>query len=97
MINASKMFNSDFEFSPVEYTSDNSDLNGDIENKIYKINLDKNGEFTSIIIYDEDFCYNISLVDHLTIDKTMIVSSDVYKHSKKDNLIDGCQGKKFNK
>lgn len=67
--------------------------------KNYKINLNRNGLFTSLIIYDDNFCYYISEDDVLLeeITKSSITVSNVYKHSPNDNLNDGCHGEKINK
>lgn len=62
----------------------------------YKIVLNGNGEFTKIIIFDENFCFSISneLDENIIIDKTSITVSSLLPRSKKDNLSVGCLGVK---
>lgn len=64
--------------------------------KAYKINLDRNGRFTGIIVYDENFCYSIPDEFGQEINKTMIKAENVLPHDKADNLNDGCHGVKNN-
>ncbi len=66
--------------------------------KQYKIVVDRNGEFTSVVVFDNNFCYSVSLDNFYgeIIDKSVVTIADIYNHSKNDNLNDGCSGTKVN-
>ena len=68
------------------------------EKKQYKIVVDRNGNFTSVVVFDNNFCYSVSLDSFYgeVIDKSVVTIADIYNHSKNDNLNDGCHGVKSN-
>ena len=80
----------------LEFSSEGIALDTEDNTKTYKINLDRNMNITGIIIYDENFCYNVLDEFGQELDKTMVSVEDVLPHVKEDNLTDGCHGVKNN-
>ena len=82
----------------LEFTTNGNslDMSGDI--KQYKINMNRNGLFTSVIIFDDNFCYMVSNEDNsdLEIDKSIVTVNDIQKRTQNDNLNEGCFGEKVN-
>lgn len=77
----------------------NSESNPFAEFKIskkYKINLDRNGNITGVIVYDENFCYSVPDEFGQELDKAMVTVNDIMLHNENDNLNDGCHGVKSN-
>lgn len=77
----------------------NSETNPFVEfdtSKKYKINLDRNGNITGVIVYDENFCYSVLDEFGQELDKAMVTVNDIMLHNENDNLNDGCHGVKSN-
>ena len=81
-----------------EFTTNGNALDMSGDTKQYKINMNRNGLFTSVIIFDDNFCYMVSNEENsdLEIDKTIVTVNDIQKRTKNDNLNDGCFGEKVN-
>ena len=82
-------------FSNDDTIADGIDLEVEEEKMTYKIDINRNGEFTSLIVFDDDFCYQAH-DESRRLDKTAIVLNEVFARSKADNLNDGCHGEKVN-
>ena len=82
----------------LEFTTNGNSLEMSGEPKQYKFNLDRNGSFTSIIIFDKHFCYMVSNGGDrdFKIDKTIVTVNDIQKRTDNDNLNQGCFGEKVN-
>ena len=69
--------------------------------KDYRIDMDRNGNITKVVIYDDNFCYEANKVatlpatdDHksfLKIDKTSVEVGDVWERSTTDS-VSQCKG-----
>lgn len=57
--------------------------------KKYYISMNRNGEFTRVLIYDDNFCY-----DNTTegLEKTDVVVTAVKESNSQDNKTNGCKG-----
>lgn len=80
----------------IEFNSDNYPIAEFETSKKYKVNLDRNGTITGVIVYDENFCYGVLDEYGHELDKTMVTVNDILPHNDADNLNDGCHGVKSN-
>lgn len=80
----------------VEFNSESNPFAEFKTSKKYKINLDRNGNITGVIVYDENFCYSVPDEFGQELDKAMVTVNDIMLHNENDNLNDGCHGVKSN-
>lgn len=80
----------------VEFNSETNPFAEFETSKKYKINLDRNGNITGVIVYDENFCYSVPDEFGQELDKAMVTVNDIMLHNENDNLNDGCHGVKSN-
>ena len=80
----------------IEFNSENNPFAEFETSKKYKINLDRNGNITGVIVYDQNFCYSVPDEFGQELDKSMVSVNDIMLHNENDNLNDGCHGVKSN-
>ena len=80
----------------IEFNSENNPFAEFETSKKYKINLDRNGNITGVIVYDQNFCYSVPDEFGQELDKSMVSVNDIMLHNEDDNLNDGCHGVKSN-
>ena len=71
-----------------------NELDMDGKTKNYYVEMDRNGKFKRVIVFDENFCYDTaksSIGSGTTIEKYLVNVSDVYLHETDDSLSGGCK------